>query len=137
MKPTCSIDLETGASRFFNRESDSLVTLKSDIICIYSFRFGWCKRDNFTKNELKIYQFMPRYAMIKQKIIATKVHKYSILRSFRVMIKILFVRHGTMADSRDLSALVGQNGANHGFWDSGVLRFCYDWGNEKEVIKYS
>lgn len=42
------------------------------------------------------------------------------------MIKILFVCHGTTADSRDLSVLVGQNGANHGFWDGGVLRFYYD-----------
>ena len=30
------------------------------------------------------------------------------------MIKILFVCHGTTADSRDLSAFVGQNGANYG-----------------------
>lgn len=42
------------------------------------------------------------------------------------MIKILFVCHGTTADSRDLSALVGQNGANHGIWDSGLLRFYYE-----------
>ena len=42
------------------------------------------------------------------------------------MIKILFICHGTTADSRDLSALVGQNGANHGFGDGGVLRFYYD-----------
>ena len=30
------------------------------------------------------------------------------------MIKILFVCHGTTVDSRDLSALVGQNGAKLG-----------------------
>ena len=42
------------------------------------------------------------------------------------MIKILFVCHGTTADSRDLSALVGQDGAKCGFWDGGVLRFYYD-----------
>ena len=42
------------------------------------------------------------------------------------MISILFVCHGTTADSRDLSALVGKNGAKRGFWDGGVLRFYYD-----------
>ena len=42
------------------------------------------------------------------------------------MIKILFVCHGTTANSRDLSALVGQNGANHGFGDGGVLQFYYE-----------
>lgn len=44
----------------------------------------------------------------------------------REKIKVLFICHGTTADSRDLSVLVGQNGANHGFWDGGVLRFYYD-----------
>ena len=34
------------------------------------------------------------------------------------MIKILFVCHGSTADSRELAVLVGQNGANHGIWDS-------------------
>ncbi len=42
------------------------------------------------------------------------------------MVKILFVCHGSTADSWDLSALVGQNGANHGIWDSGELRFYYE-----------
>lgn len=42
------------------------------------------------------------------------------------MIKILFVCHGTTADSRDLSALVGQNGANRSIWESGLLRFYYE-----------
>ena len=42
------------------------------------------------------------------------------------MIKILFVCHGSTAGSRELAALVGQNGANHGSWDGGVLRFYYD-----------
>ena len=48
--------------------------------------------------DVKIYQFMPRYAMIRHKIVCRKNmwkrHKYSILRSFSVMIKILFICHG-------------------------------------------
>lgn len=39
------------------------------------------------------------------------------------MIKILFVCHGSTADSRELAVLVGQNRANHGNRSSGVLRF--------------
>lgn len=42
------------------------------------------------------------------------------------MIKILFVCHGSTADSWELAALVGQNGANHGIWESGLLRFYYE-----------
>ena len=42
------------------------------------------------------------------------------------MIKILFVCHGSTAGSRELAALVGQNGANHGNRGGGVLRFYYD-----------
>ena len=42
------------------------------------------------------------------------------------MIKILFVCHGTTADGRELVALVGQNGANHGIGNGGVLRFYYE-----------
>ncbi len=42
------------------------------------------------------------------------------------MIRILFICHGTTADSQDLSALVGQNGANYGLGDGGVLRFYYE-----------
>ena len=38
------------------------------------------------------------------------------------MIKILFVCHGSTAGSRELAAFVGQNGANHGIWERGVLR---------------
>ncbi len=33
--------------------------------------------------------------------------------------------HGTTADSRELMALVGQNGANRGKRNGGVLRFYY------------
>lgn len=42
------------------------------------------------------------------------------------MIKILFVCHGSTADSRESAVLVGQNGAKHGIWDGGVLRFYYE-----------
>ena len=42
------------------------------------------------------------------------------------MISILFVRHGTTADSRDLLAFAGQNWTNCGFWDCGVLWFYYE-----------
>lgn len=34
--------------------------------------------------------------------------------------------HGSTADSRELAALVGQNGANHGIGDSRELRFYYE-----------
>ena len=39
------------------------------------------------------------------------------------MIKILFVYHGTTADSRDLSVLAGQNGAKCGIWTVGYYGF--------------
>lgn len=42
------------------------------------------------------------------------------------MIKILFICHGSTAGSRELAALVGQNGANRGIGDGGVLRFYYE-----------
>lgn len=42
------------------------------------------------------------------------------------MINILFVCHGSTVGSRELAALVGQNGANHGNRDGEVLRFYYD-----------
>ena len=42
------------------------------------------------------------------------------------MIKILFVCHGSTAGSRELAALVGQNGANRGNRGGGVLRFYYE-----------
>ena len=42
------------------------------------------------------------------------------------MIKILFICHGNTADSRELAAPVGQNGANYGNRSGGVLRFYYD-----------
>ncbi len=42
------------------------------------------------------------------------------------MIKILFVCHGNTAGSRELAALVGQNGANCGNRGDRVLRFYYD-----------
>lgn len=42
------------------------------------------------------------------------------------MIKILFVCHGSTAGSRELAALVGQNGANRGNGSGRVLRFYYD-----------
>jgi len=42
------------------------------------------------------------------------------------MIKILFVCHGSTAGSRELTALVGQNGANRGNRSGGVLRFYYE-----------
>ena len=38
------------------------------------------------------------------------------------MIKILFVCHGSMADSRELAALVRQDGANRGNGSGRVLR---------------
>ncbi len=44
------------------------------------------------------------------------------------MIKVLFVCHGSTADSRELAALVGQNEANRGNRVSRVLRFYYEWG---------
>lgn len=42
------------------------------------------------------------------------------------MIKILFVCHGSTPDSRELAALVGQNGANYGIEESRRLRFYYE-----------
>ena len=42
------------------------------------------------------------------------------------MIKILFVCHGSTSDSRELAALVGQNGANCGSWENRLLRFYYE-----------
>ncbi len=42
------------------------------------------------------------------------------------MVKILFVCHGSTADSRDLSVLVGQNGTKCGIGDGGGLRFYYE-----------
>ncbi len=44
------------------------------------------------------------------------------------MIRVLFVCHGSTADSRELAAFVGQNGANRGNRVSRVLRFYYEWG---------
>ena len=42
------------------------------------------------------------------------------------MIRVLFCCHGSTAGSRELAALVGQNGANYGNKNGGVLRFYYD-----------
>lgn len=42
------------------------------------------------------------------------------------MIKVLFICHGSTAGSRELAALVGQNGANRGVKDNGGLRFYYE-----------
>ena len=42
------------------------------------------------------------------------------------MMKILFVCHGTTADSRELAVLMGQNEAKCGIWDGGILRFYYE-----------
>ncbi len=42
------------------------------------------------------------------------------------MISILFVCHSSTSDSRELAALVGQNGVNRGIWESGLLRFYYE-----------
>ena len=42
------------------------------------------------------------------------------------MVKILFVCHGSTADSRELAAVVGQNEANCGIRNSGLLRFYYE-----------
>ncbi len=42
------------------------------------------------------------------------------------MIKILFICHGSTADSRELAGLVGQHGANRGNRSGKVLRFYYD-----------
>ena len=42
------------------------------------------------------------------------------------MIKVLFICHGSTAGSRELAALVGQNGANRGSRESGLLRFYYE-----------
>ena len=39
------------------------------------------------------------------------------------MISILFVCHGSTADSRELAGLVGQHGANRGNRSGKVLRF--------------
>lgn len=41
---------------------------------------------------------------------------------YMLMNKILFVWHGSTAGSRDLAALVGQNGAKCGNRSGGVLR---------------
>ena len=43
-----------------------------------------------------------------------------------IMIKILFVCHGSTPDSRESAALVGQNRANRSSWESGLLRFYYE-----------
>lgn len=45
---------------------------------------------------------------------------------YMLMDKILFVRHGNTADSRELTALVGQNGAKCGIGESRELRFYYE-----------
>ena len=42
------------------------------------------------------------------------------------MISILFVCHGSTADSQELAAFVGQNGAKCGIGNGGVLRFYYE-----------
>lgn len=42
------------------------------------------------------------------------------------MIRVLFICHGSTVDSRELAALVGQNGANHGIGESRRLRFYYE-----------
>lgn len=42
------------------------------------------------------------------------------------MIKILFLCHGSRLDSRELAAFVGQNGANRGIGNGGVLQFYYE-----------
>ena len=34
--------------------------------------------------------------------------------------------HDSTSDNRELKALVGQNVANHGSWESGLLRFYYE-----------
>ena len=52
--------------------------------------------------------------------------KLSIYGGFSNMIKVLFVCNGSTAGSRELAALVGQNGANRGSWESGLLRFYYE-----------
>ena len=71
----------------------SLVKLKKEVILL---RF-------LLRMDEKIYQFMPQYAMIRQKIICHKNTwkwcKYSILRRFRALIKILFVCHGSILRS--------------------------------------
>ena len=54
-----------------------------------------------------------------------------------IMIKILFVCHVSTPDSRELAALVGQNRANRSSWESGLLRFYYEWGNEKRAFTSS
>ena len=41
------------------------------------------------------------------------------------MIKVLFCCHGSTPGSRELAALVGQSGANHGIWNGGVLWFYF------------
>ena len=52
--------------------------------------------------------------------------KLSIYGGFSNMIRILFICHGSTAESRELAALVGHNGANRGSWESGLLRFYYE-----------
>lgn len=42
------------------------------------------------------------------------------------MIRILFICHGSTADSRELAEVVGQNGAKCGIGNGGVLRFYYE-----------
>lgn len=50
------------------------------------------------------------------------------------MVKILFICHGSTSDSRELAALVGQNRANRGIWESWLLRFYYERGNERRAL---
>lgn len=50
------------------------------------------------------------------------------------MIKILFVCHGSTAGSRELAALVGQNGANHGIGDSRDYGFTTNEEMKKAYI---
>ena len=51
-----------------------------------------------------------------------------------IMINILFVCHGSTVGSRELAALVGQNGANRCNRSGGVLRFYCDLGYLKRNV---
>ncbi len=48
------------------------------------------------------------------------------------MISILFVCHGSTSDSRELAALVGQNGANRSIWENGFYGFTTSEETKKE-----
>ncbi|MEY8390052.1 hypothetical protein D3Z36_13565 [Lachnospiraceae bacterium] len=50
-------------------------------------------------------------------------------------ISILFVCQGSTAGSREMAALVGQNGANRGIGERGVLRFTTNGESKTEGVE--